>query len=273
MPGKHSRYLEIAADLRARILRGEWEPGSLLPRLDDLAPEYHANRDTVARAVKELEGENLVWAVPRRGTIIRLGMVRPYRRRGNLVKRNLATDEPGYSFPSASEQEVWEHHITPTATRETLDNERIAGLLKVPLGSKILLRHRLTGPATEPPFQINNSWIHPRVADLPGVTSQPASPGHPGPPGQWLYWIEKAGHWPIAWTEYHRARLPTKAEATELQIPVTFPVMEIVRVGTSAKDGEPVEVTEYVIPGDRVEQVMTLHRDGDAAGPWPEDSP
>ena len=270
MPGKHSRYLEIAADLRSRILTGEWEPGSLLPRLDDLAPEYGANRDTIARAVKQLEGENLVWAVPRRGTIIRHGMARPHRLRGDLVRRNEATDEPGYSFPSATEQEVWHHHIPPSATWETLDDERIARLLKVPAGSKILLRHRVTGPPNEPPFQINNSWIHPRVAELPGVTSQPASPGHTGPPGQWLYHIEKAGHWPISWMEFHRARLPTKAEATELQIPVTLPVMEIVRVGRSGKDDQPVEVTEYVIPGDRVEQGMSLHRAENASDPWPD---
>jgi GntR family transcriptional regulator len=71
--------------------------------------------------------------------------------------------------------------------------------------------------------------------------------------------------------EYHRARLPTTGEAAELQIPVTMPVMEIVRVGRSALDGDPVEVTEYVIPSDRLETVHQLYRDGSAAWPWPED--
>ena len=59
----------------------------------------------------------------------------------------------------------------------------------------MLLRHRVTGPEAEPPFQINNSWIHPRVVGIPGV----------------------AGHGPLSW-----------------------PVLEIVRVGRSASDGEPV---------------------------------
>ena len=53
---------------------------------------------------------------------------------------------------------------------------------------------------------------------------------------------------------------------------VTMPVMEIVRVGRSALDGDPVEVTEYVIPSDRVETVHELHRDESAAWPWPEDA-
>ena len=32
-----SRYMDIAAGLRARILGGEWEPGAKLPRMSDLA--------------------------------------------------------------------------------------------------------------------------------------------------------------------------------------------------------------------------------------------
>jgi len=263
---KHSRYAEIATQLRDRILAGEWQPGKTLPRLDVLAAEYGADKNTISRAISDvLEPEGLVWSVPRRGTIVRHGMSRPHRMRGNLVKRNVATEGPGYSFPSASGQEVWHHHIPPTAKPEKLDNPRIARMLKVPEGSEILLRHRVTGPETEPPFQINNSWIHPRGADVPGVAGQAAGPG------DWLYRIEKAGHGPLSWMEFHRARLPTKGEAAELQVPITLPVLEIVRVGRSALDGEPVEVTEYVIPSDRVETVHELHRDESAAWPWPED--
>lgn len=266
MPPRNSRYPRIAAQLRERIVAGEWEPGSTLPTLDELAAEYGADKNTISRAISEvLEPEGLVWAVPKRGTIVRYGMSRPHRVRGNLVKRNVATDSPGYSFPSASGQEVWRHHITPTAELAPLNDPRLARLLKVPTGTQVLLRHRVTGPETEPPFQINNSWVHPRAADIPGVAGQ--APG----PGDWLYRIEQAGHGPLSWMEYHRARLPSTDEAVELQIPVTLPVMEIVRVGRSALDGEPIEVTEYVIPSDRVETMHELHRDESAAWPWPND--
>jgi GntR family transcriptional regulator len=63
--------------------------------------------------------------------------------------------------------------------------------------------------------------------------------------------------------------MPTSTEAGLLQIPVTIPVVEITRVGTSAKDGRPIEVTQYVIPSDRVEQIVVLERGPDAAWPWP----
>ncbi|MGW2313889.1 GntR family transcriptional regulator [Actinomadura luteofluorescens] len=263
----HSRYLDIAAQIRARIEAGEWEPGAKLPRLDDFAAEYGANRDTIARAIGALETEGYVWAVQGRGSIVRHGMMRLRRPRGNLVKRNVATDSPGYSFPSASGQEVWKHHVPPTSSHEPLTDPRIAGLLGVPVGSSVMRRFRVTGPASEPPFQINVSWIHPRgVEAAPEVASQ--APG----PGDWLYRLEKAGHWPISWMELHRARMPTKDEARLLEIPLSLPVLEIVRVGTSGGDDKPIEVTEYIVASDRVETVHVLHRDESAQDPWPEES-
>ena len=260
-----SRYLDIAADLRARILGEEWEPGTTLPRMSDLARHYGVNRDTLARAVAILEAEGLVWAVPRRGTIVRHGMSRPRRLRGNLVKRNLVADSASYSFPSASGQEVWKHHVTPVAGHEKIADPRLARLLGVPEGTEVMRRLRVTGPETEPPFQISDTWIHPHaVADAPEVADQ-----EPGP-GGWLYRLEAAGHGPLSWTEYHRARMPAKDEAGLLQIPVTLPVLEIVRVGRSARDDQPIEVTMHVIPSDRVETFQILHRDESAAWPWPD---
>ncbi len=260
----HSRYLDIASKIRERIEGGEWAPGARLPRLDDFAAEYGANRDTIGRAIAALESEGFVWAVQGRGSIVRYGTMRTRRPRGNLVKRNATA--PGYSFPSATGQEVWKHHIPPVASVEPLTDPRIAKLLGVPAGSEVLRRFRVTGPESEPPFQINISWIHPRVADIPGVAGQ--APG----PGDWLYRIEQAGHWPISWMELHRARMPTKDEAGLLEIPTSLPVLEIVRVGTSGSDNKPVEVTEYIVASDRVETVHVLHRDESAQDPWPDDA-
>ncbi|RJL20199.1 GntR family transcriptional regulator [Bailinhaonella thermotolerans] len=261
----HSRYLDIAGQIRTRIEAGEWEPGAKLPRLDDFAVEYEANRDTIGRAIAALESEGYVWAVQGRGIIVRHGMMRLRRPRGNLVKRNTATGNPGYSFPSASSAEVWKHHVPPVAEYATLNDSRIAKLLGVPVGSSVMRRWRVTGPESEPPFQINISWIHPRgVADAPEVAEQ--APG----PGDWLYRLERAGHWPISWTEIHRARMPSKEEASLLEIPTSLPVLEIVRVGRSGRDGQPIEVTEYVVASDRVETVHVLHRDESAEAPWPD---
>ncbi|MEV8635525.1 GntR family transcriptional regulator [Streptosporangium sp. NPDC051023] len=263
----HSRYLDLAAQIRTRIEAGEWKPGAKLPRLDDFAAQYGANRDTIGRAIGVLESEGFVWAVQGRGIIVRHGMMRLRRPRGNLVKRNVATDAPGYSFPSASGQEVWRHHVPPTTSPDPLTDPRIAKLLGVPVGTEVMRRFRVTGPESEPPFQIAISWIHPRgVADAPEVVTQAAGPG------DWLYRLERAGHWPITWMEFHRARMPTKGEAALLEIPISLPVLEIVRQGVSGRDDQPIEVTEYIVASDRVETVHVLHRDESAQAPWPDDT-
>jgi DNA-binding GntR family transcriptional regulator len=260
----HSRYQDIASKIRDRIEAGEWSPGTRLPRLDDFATEYGANRDTIGRAIAVLETEGYLWAVQGRGITVRYGTMRPRRPRGDLVKRN--EHATGYSFPSASSQEVWVRHGEAVSAPTPLIDPRIAKFLGVEPGTEVLRRFRVTGPASEAPFQINVSWIHPRVSDLVAdVDKNPAA-------GEWLYRIEKGGHWPISWMEIHRARMPTKDEAALLDIPTSLPVLEIVRVGTSGVDKQPVEVTEYVVASDRVETVHILHRDETAQDPWPDDN-
>ena len=60
-------------------------------------------------------------------------------RKGYQPARRAASG-PGYSFPSASGQEVWKHHITPTAGPQKLTDARIARLLKVPEGMSVSTR-------------------------------------------------------------------------------------------------------------------------------------
>ena len=63
--------------------------------------------------------------------------------------------------------------------------------------------------------------------------------------------------------------MPDPDEARQLGMPDSMPVMEIARVGSSARTGAPVEVTVCVIPADRVELVADLRRAPSAR--WPRD--
>ncbi len=257
----NSKYEEIASAIQKRIEEGEWAPGSRLPVLDDFAAQYSVNRNTIHRAIGVLETMGYVAATKGSGAVVRYGAVRPRRPRGHLVKRNLWLR--GYSFPSASAGEQWMKHGESDKTPTAVTDDRLARLLGVKVGEVVPRRFRITGPIGEAPYQINISWIHPRVAELVAdVDKDPAA-------GEWLYRIEVAGHWPISWIEFHRARMPSKEEAKHLQIPASLPVLEIVRQGTSGGDQKPVEVTEYIIASDRVETVMVLERDNGAAEPWP----
>lgn len=257
------KYLNIAEMLRQQIEAGEWPTGSKLPTLTELGERFGADRNTVHKAIGELEAMGYVTATQGSGTVVRYGGARNRRARGNFVSRNMRLR--GYSFPSATGGEVWMRHGEADKTPTAVTDPRIARLLEVEPGTVVPRRFRVTGPINEAPFQINTSWIHPRVANVVAdVDKNPAA-------GEWLYRIEVAGHWPLAWTEFHRARMPSKEEAKLLQIPDTLPVVEIVRQGRSGTDGKAVEVTEYVIPSDRVETVMVLERRENAVEPWPTD--
>jgi GntR family transcriptional regulator len=249
-------------------MAGEYRSGEPLPRQSDLAEAYETKRAVIAEAVRVLEGEGMVRAVRRRGTVVQWPAVRRRIERGSKVTRDAGytvagvtvPGAAGYNFPAA-QAESWQAHGTPRASVEACP-ARVAGLLRVAEGHPVVRRRRVTSPAGEPPFQLVDSWIHPDgIADAPRA-GQPDTG-----PGGYLDRLEEADHGPVSWTEHVRARMPLPDEADLLQIAARAVVIEIARVGTSAKTRAPVEVTICVIPAERVEIITPLERDHTAQ--WP----
>lgn len=58
-------YLVIAAELRAKIQAGEYQPGDALPSINRLAQEYGVAKTTAQKALQVLKDEGL--AVGRQG--------------------------------------------------------------------------------------------------------------------------------------------------------------------------------------------------------------
>jgi GntR family transcriptional regulator len=63
-------YAQIMDRIRALVLEGQLEPGSVLPAVRQLAADLEINPNTVAKAYSLLEREGLVSTVRRRGTLI-----------------------------------------------------------------------------------------------------------------------------------------------------------------------------------------------------------
>src|SRR5579883_1773591 len=168
-------YRQIADDLRAAIERGEYRPGDLIPREQDLMARYGVGRGTVRQAVGELQTAGLLVPIRRRGTVVRALPGRRRLRRGHLVSRDPAR---GYIFPAAAHpQEPWTNHGKPYRQTMPIPDE-VAERLGVPAGSEVLRRRRVTSPAGEPPFQLVDTWIHPQgVADAPQVAEASTGPG------------------------------------------------------------------------------------------------
>lgn len=255
-----ARYEVEASDLRRRIKAGEYQVGSTLPRIADLAEARGVSPATIRAALTRLSEEGLIRVVRGTGAIVLAPQ--PTRRRikrGQTVQRD---PQRGYMFPAvAHAQEPWQVH--GRAARSMVPAPAIvAELFQIEPGTETLRRRRVTSPVGESPFQIVDTWLSPEVvADAPQVAEPSTGPGG------YIDRLEEAGHGPISWQETTRARMPSSEEAKLLTISTALPVFELVLVGSSARTGQPVDVTIRIIPADRVEMVADFQRAESAA--WP----
>jgi GntR family transcriptional regulator len=72
-PGQ-SRYGALAAAMRARIVAGEWPPGSAIPAEQSLAREHGVALGTMRRALDLLAEQGLVERIHGRGTFVKQGL-------------------------------------------------------------------------------------------------------------------------------------------------------------------------------------------------------
>lgn len=63
-------YLQIAENIRARVIAGEWKPGARLPSVRELALDASVNPNTMQRALTSLEEERLVYAESTAGRFV-----------------------------------------------------------------------------------------------------------------------------------------------------------------------------------------------------------
>jgi len=64
-------YIQAAGQLRLKIERGEWAPGTQLPVIEDLQAEFGLSRATIREALEMLEQERLIQRHRGRGTFVR----------------------------------------------------------------------------------------------------------------------------------------------------------------------------------------------------------
>ena len=69
-----TRYAELAADLRARILRGQWEPGQSLAAETELARTYGVALGTMRQAIALLVNHGLLERRHGKGTFVKAGL-------------------------------------------------------------------------------------------------------------------------------------------------------------------------------------------------------
>jgi DNA-binding GntR family transcriptional regulator len=130
-------YRSIAAAIRARIIDGEFPPGSVLPSETTLCGQYEVSRNTVRRALEELASDGLLAAQPGRGRVVLAeaaaghSPIPQYRSMANELRALIESGElaPGDPVPSESVL-AGRYGVARGTARHALAELEGAGLIK-----------------------------------------------------------------------------------------------------------------------------------------------
>lgn len=246
-------YRRMAGDLRSAIQRGDYQPGSTLPRMTDLAETYGVAKQTAREAIGLLEAEGLVEVVRRRGTVVRERAPRRQITRSRLVYR----DDIGYYFDPTAQG--WRALSTPVIEWRPCPWD-VADLLGVSAGANVFVRDRVMGLDGEP-MQLATSYFPEDVARGTAISQPDTGPGG-------IYdRLEEMGHGPLVWFERVSGRMPTPEEATALRLPPGVPVIRITRTTQDSSGSKVLEVNDTRMSADRFEIGYPIQRDSSAKYP------
>jgi GntR family transcriptional regulator len=239
-------HRQIAAQLRARIHRGEWGPGERLPSIPAIAAMYGVAKQTVQRTVDQLRVEGLLITKPGSGTY-----VRGTKRRLNRLSRGRYGGTRGYHADLAARYR--QHLISVGRSPAPIEVTEAFGLSP---GSELLARRHLvrTGDA---PVEVGVSWLRP--ADASGTSLERHEVfGRP------LYQEveDVTGRRYSTARDQLSARQPTREEAELLEIRPDTPVLVLLHVAFDAEH-RPIEVAQATWPG----PMTTLTEEYDVPGP------
>ncbi|GGU29045.1 GntR family transcriptional regulator [Lentzea flava] len=241
-------YRELAAVLRDAIQRGDYPPGTTLPKQDEIAAEHGININTVRKAVSVLEAEGLVDSVRRRGTVVRprpamkrLGVERYAKSKWKFGLVAFAADR------EASGRE-WKPGDQTNTVRQIKADSEIAEALGIETGAPVYERARLVKDGDTPTHTLTSYYNPIHVEGTPLVDPRPG----PATPGGGFAVLTMQGYEPDHMTESFHSRMPTPEEIDVLSLPAGEPVM-ILKRRTFTKDGVPIEFARGVHAASRFE--------------------
>ncbi|MEU6647643.1 GntR family transcriptional regulator [Saccharomonospora sp. NPDC046836] len=253
------RYEKIADALREEIRSGSPAPGERLAAETALAEKYKVSPPTIRQALGVLQAEGLVERVHGRGTFVRKERTRNLR---TNERHQWEKDRARHPEEKRAETGATEHDTGLTVSdlvfeaeyTETEADTELAGVFGVEVGTRLLeRRYRTRHRSEDAPFSLISSYlVHEVVAENPDLLDSGKEPWPGGTQNQ-LYTI---GIELGAVEERVTARPPTVEEAEELNITPGVAVLVLKKLSRST-DGNVVEYSRVVLPGDRTELMFT----------------
>ncbi|HEV8653267.1 MAG TPA: GntR family transcriptional regulator [Actinomycetes bacterium] len=240
VPPRPTSYREIAAEVRAAILAGDYAPGDRLPSQPELARSYGVADRTAQRAVEALRAEGLVVASVGKGTYVR---PRPQKIR-RLVDDLLET-APRAGFYAALDRYGLEAEVHTTVSWARPPAWATAELGTDP-DAEVLVRDRVMGVAGQPPLQLATSYLPRDVAEqVPALAQESTGPGG------MLARLREAGY-ELSFEVVANSRMPSPDEAERMGLQPGTPLDTHLRL-TKAQDDRVLDCMMVVSDSSRVE--------------------
>lgn len=241
---------QIASDLRKAIRNGEYRPGHQIPSGRALAQRYDVARPTVQKAIDTLRAEGLIVGQQGAGWFVR---EQPKAMRVASTRLRRSEREAGRGCSVTDATEVGWTVTSETTVRFEPACERTATELRIEPGDETTVRERVLS-ADGQPVQLSTSRL-PRAITR-GTAIERKNTGKGGTYAR----LEEAGHTLERFEERVTTRLATADEVAALKLAPGSPVLAITRIAYE-ESGDPVEMNDMVLAGDRYELVYDLPAD------------
>src|SRR5436305_5266990 len=227
------KYAQLIGELQERIESGEYPPGSMLPSEHQLTAEFGVARPTVVRALRALRAD---------------GWIRTQQGKGSFVRGRpaLADAESQRRGESELDRDESREHGEMVEVRMITPAPRIAALLEVPEGDKVLCRKRLARWDDEG-AEVVTWWVPRPLAEGTDLDREAPLRG-----GLRSHLARRTGTRIDHAVERVVARHPDATEARLFGIGKTAPVLAVSVIAREAS-GKPVLALEIAMPGDRHE--------------------
>jgi GntR family transcriptional regulator len=238
-------YEDIVDDLRASIADGSLRAGERLPSENALAQQYETSRPTVRRALALLKADGLVTAEQGRGVFVR---EKPHVRlllSGANFRRHRRAGVSGFNAQVAEQGAQAEQRLLEVAA--VVAPADVAERLGVDEGVTVVVRRRL--------FMVNNEPVARCDSYYPADVADGTALAEPERIKGGAYGLIENPDGPIR-RRLRRSiddlecRMPTRAEADELELGPGVPVVRVLRTVFDT-DKVAVEVQETIAAADK----------------------
>jgi DNA-binding GntR family transcriptional regulator len=227
------KYAQVVAEIKKRIERGDYPPGSLLPSEHQLVEDFGVSRPTVVKALSSLRQDG--WIDTQQG-------------RGSFVRGRPALAGAERTRPAESVLELPEAELSGELVQAGVKVAPgyVTALLGLTAGAKAFLRQRvLTEDGV--PVELASIWLPLELASGTGL----ASPELLDESIRHHIETRKRVRFDHA-VERISARQPAGEEAELLRVQPDAPVLNVIVTAYDAT-ARPLQVTDLVLPGDRHE--------------------